>query len=88
MSRANTHAFGFVVSKLGASGWRCPEAEYKPMPDDFAEFIKQQDAEKGHGYFGLGYYHNSKEGVGDGSGTPMWLCAFCREGIADMHAAV
>ena len=67
-------------------GWRCPEAEYRPMPDEFGEFIKQQDTEKGHHYFGLKYYHNSKEGVGDGSGTPMWLCAECREGIVDMHA--
>ena len=67
-------------------GWRCSEAEYKPMPDDFAEFIKQQDTEKGHRFFGLEYYHNTKEGVGDGSKTPMWLCAKCREGIADMHA--
>ena len=69
-------------------GWRCPEAEYKPMPADFAEFIKQQDTDKGHCFFGLEYYHNTKEGAGDGSGTPMWLCAKCREGISDMHVHV
>ena len=38
--------------------------------------------------FGCGgrHYHNTKAGLGDGKGTPMWLCVRCREGIADFDA--
>ena len=35
-----------VDGSLGVTGgWRCPEAKYKPMPDEFAEFIKALDAD-------------------------------------------
>ena len=41
-----------------------------------------QDKKKGHNFFGLEHYPNTKPGVGDGTGTQLWLCPKCYEGLS------
>ena len=53
-------------------------------PDRPEAFIAQ-DKEKGHRFFGLKHYPNTKPGAGDGTGTPLWLCSKCYDGLSPHH---
>ena len=68
----------------GAAEWSAPQAaEYAPCKGAFAAWIEAEDAKvsaKGSGsgkFFGLKCYPNTAPGIGDGKGTPLWLCPDC-----------
>lgn len=67
------------VSSDGAKTWAEPqESEYEPCKEHFAAWIEAQDDKiLGSKFFGLKYYQNTVKGVGDGKGTPLWLCEDC-----------
>lgn len=67
------------VSSDGAKTWAAPQAsEYEPCKEHFAAWIEAQDDKiLGSKFFGLKYYQNTVKGVGDGKGTPLWLCEDC-----------
>jgi hypothetical protein len=74
------------VSGAGVVDFTVPSAsEYKACQTEFADWIKGQDehARSKHGgdtFFGLEYYPNTEAGVGEGDGTPLWLCKGCHPG--------
>jgi hypothetical protein len=62
--------------------WSVEPAEYAPCREAFAKWIEEQDSEiladnGGERFFGLQHYENTAQGVGDGKGTPLWLCKKC-----------
>jgi hypothetical protein len=63
--------------------WNIPHSvAYEPCREAFAKWIEEQDSEMladngGDRFFGLKHYENTEAGVGDGKGTPLWLCKMC-----------
>jgi hypothetical protein len=75
-----------IVDSVGSAGdvdFTVPppaSAEYKACQTEFAAWIEAQDAKRTKGtspFFGLKRYANTEAGVGDGKGTPLWLCEHC-----------
>lgn len=69
------------VSTDGGKAWEAPQAaEYEPCKEAFAAWIEAEDAKVSASsckFFGLKCYANTVPGIGDGKGTPLWLCPDC-----------
>jgi hypothetical protein len=77
---------GSVTTESAGVDFEMPAAaEYTACQKEFATWIAAQDEKScGEGaspFFGLEYYANTEAGVGDGKGTPLWLCEHCRPSI-------